>query len=192
MRFVIALMYIFLLLFLFRCEPQNQADRTIEGVEVIIEDGTEFPKSLAGTWKDKVGSSWEFVIEKDGYISSIVDDFGSIRLKPGQVTEVPMKQHGKGVFEPGLWTVKYTPDIKELSIEIILDHFRVQKGTDTVEGSSTDLFIGPITVDSQQWEPQWFSFPKYTVTTVGYDNYELPVDYNDNPRASLIFEKVNP
>jgi len=192
MRPAIALMCIFVMSSLTGCQPQKHADATAVGVKVIIEEGGPFPQSLAGTWKAQGSSGWEFVFEPDGTISSLVYNFGLVRLKSGQVTEVPMKQKGKGVFKPGLWTVQYSHRTNELSVEIVLDHFRAQRGDDVVEGSSTDLLIGPITIDSQQWEPQWFSFPKYTVTTDGYNNYELPVDYNDNPRATLIFEKINP
>ena len=60
------------------------------GVEVIIEGGGEFPEFLVGVWKaDKNG--WEFVFEPDGSISSAVISFGRVRMKPGEVTTVPMK-----------------------------------------------------------------------------------------------------
>lgn len=178
-----AALFVYALLFTAGCRPQPT-----EKVLVNVEDGGAFPPSLAGTWKVQDSTAWEFDIEQDGTLSSIVHTIGGVRLKPGRVTEVPMIE-GKGVFKPGQWTVKYSPRTNELSIEIILDHYRAQSGPQIVEGSSTDLFVGPVTIDGQQWEPQWFSFPKFVVSTNEVEGLELPVDYNDNPRA-LIFEKA--
>ncbi len=192
MRLLIALIYILSLFLLTGCQPKKLTSESADDVEVIIEEGVAFPKSLAGTWKSQGRSSWEFVIERNGTISSVIHSIGSVKLEPRQVTEVPMKQKGKGVFRPGLWTVRYSHRTNSLSIEIVLDYFRAQKGNEIVEGSSTDLFIGPITIDGQQWEPEWFSFPKFVVSTDVFKDRELPVDYNDNPRATLIFEKVEP
>ena len=92
------------------------------GVEVIIEGGGEFPEFLVGRWKaDKY--DWQFVFEPDGAISSAVISLGRVRMKPGEITTVPMKMGGKGVFEPGKWMVHYAPAARDLTVEISLKNF---------------------------------------------------------------------
>lgn len=171
---------------------QNIAGNNAEkAVDVFVEGGGQFPEFLVGQWKEE-RTGWEFVFESDGSISSAVHTIGRVKLKPGQTTEVPMIENGKGVFEPDLWIVQYFPERNELLVEITLKHFRAQKGEQIVEGSSRDIFIGPIAKDKQQWTTEWFAFPEYIVSTDTYDNYALPVDYDENPQTTLIFEKVKP
>jgi len=149
----------------------------------------QFPAFLVGRWKADKGG-WEFVFEPDGTISSAVVSLGRVTMKPGQVTTTPMKLGGKGVFEPGQWTVQYTPEPRELLVEIAIDHFRVERGDNVVQGQSRDFFIGPVSEDGQMWWADRFSFPEYIVDTKKHPNYKLPFDPNDNPQDSLIFQKV--
>ncbi len=159
------------------------------GVEVIIEGGGEFPEFLVGGWKaDKHG--WQFVFEPDGAISSAVISLGRIRMKPGEVTTVPMKMGGKGVFEPGEWMVHYAPAGRELTVKISLKNFYVELGKGVVEGKSTDIFVGPISQDGQGWLADWTSFPVYTAHTPEYPNFPMYEDPNQGLTYSLIFEKV--
>jgi len=53
------------------------------GVEVIIDNGGEFPEFLVGRWVAD-GHGWEFVFEEDGKISSAVINFGRMTVTPGQ------------------------------------------------------------------------------------------------------------
>ena len=165
------------------CQTANR------GVEVIIEGGGEFPEFLVGEWKaDKHG--WQFVFEPDGAISSMVHTMGRIQLKPGQVTTVPMKLGGKGVFEPGKWMVHYAPADRELTVKIILKNFYAELGEDVVEGKSTDVFAGPVSQDGKVWLADWTSFPDYTAHTAEHPNFNLSDGTDSGITKSLVFEKV--
>lgn len=159
------------------------------GVEVIIDGDGQFPAFLAGRWKADKGG-WEFVFEPDGTISSAVVSLGRVTMKPGQVTTTAMKLGGKGVFEPGQWTVQYSQEQRKLLVEIAIDHFRVELGDNVVQGQTRDFFTGSVSQDSQMWWADHFSFPEYIADTKNHPNYKLAFDPNDNPRDSLIFEKV--
>lgn len=159
------------------------------GVEVIIDGDGQFPAFLVGNWKADKGA-WEIAFEPDGTISSAVVNLGRVRLKPGQVTTVPMILGGKGVFEPGQWTVQYTQEQRELIVEITIDHFHVELEDNVIQGQRRDFFIGSVSGDGQSWWADRYSFPEYVADTKKYHNYKLPFDPNDNPRESLLFQKV--
>ena len=159
------------------------------GVEVIIEGDGEFPEFLVGRWKADKGD-WEFVFEPDGAISSAVISLGRIRIKPGELTTVPMKMGGKGIFEPGEWMVHYAPAGRELTVKISLKNFYVELGKGVVEGKSTDIFAGPISQDGKVWLVDWTSFHDYTAHTEKHPNFPMYEDPNQGVTYSLIFEKV--
>jgi len=169
--------------------PLAGCQNTNRGVEVIIEGDGEFPEFLVGEWKaDKDG--WEFVFEPDGTISSAVISLGRVRLKPGEVTTVPMKMGGKGVFEPGEWMVHYAPAGRELTVKISLKNFYVELGKGVVEGKSTDIFAGPISQDGKVWQADWTGFPDYTAHTAEYPNFNLSEGTDAGISKTLVFEKV--
>lgn len=158
-------------------------------VEVTIDGDGQFPQQLVGTWKANEGG-WEFVFEKDGSISSAVISLGRVKVKPGRVTTIPMRLGGKGIFEPGRWTVRYIYQQRKLVVEIKIDRFRTELGESIVKGRTHDIFIGSVSPDGRLWWAERFSFPEYTADTKKFHNYKLPFDPNDNPRESLIFQKV--
>ncbi|MHC4165654.1 MAG: hypothetical protein ACYSWQ_01715 [Planctomycetota bacterium] len=159
-------------------------------VEVIIDGGGQFPPELAGVWKADSGG-WEIVLEPDGTISSVVVGFTTVRMKPGQVTTVPMRMGGKGVFEAGPWAVHYSPKRRELTVEIAIASFRVELGENVVRGRRLDLFTGTISPDGQSWWASRFNFPEYVADTRKYRDHKLTVDPDDNPPEELLFRKVS-
>ena len=160
------------------------------GVDVSVDGDGQFPASLAGTWKSNDGI-WEIVLESNGKISSAVISLGRVRIRPGQVTTVPMKLGGKGIFEPGPWTVQYLQEQRELIVEIKIDYFRTELGDDVVKGQTHDFFVGSVSEDGNLWWADRFTFPEYIADTKKYQNFKLPFDPNNNPRESLIFQKVS-
>ena len=157
-------------------------------IEVIIEGDGQFPEFLVGRWKAEGKSGWEFVFEPDGTISSAVIDNGMVKVKPrDRITIIPMKMGGKGVYKLGQWTVQYTPDNRELAVEVVVKHFHLDMGPNALEGSSEDWFVGRISEDSQIWEAEWSSFPKYIAFTP--EPNELTVDPEDYPRGTVVFRK---
>ena len=159
------------------------------GVEVTVEDNGRFPSYLVGTWIADRGG-WEFVFDSEGKITSAVVSIGRVRLKPGRKTTVPMEMGGKGTFIPGLWTVQYLPDQRQLIVEISINSFSVGLGENIIKGSTRDFFIGQVSKDGTQWWTERFSYPEYIVDTDKFPNYKLPTDPNENPRENILFQKV--
>ena len=163
--------------------------RNERNVEVIIDGDGQFPQFLVGRWRADKGG-WEIVFERDGTISSAVVSLGRVRMEPGRVTTVPMRLGGEGIFEPGQWTVQYLKEQRQLVVEIAIKHFRTELGESVLKGQTRDFFIGKVSTDGHLWLVDRYSFPEYFVDTEKYHNYKLPFDPNNNPRESLIFEKV--
>lgn len=162
---------------------------THRGIEVIIEGEGSFPQSMVGTWKnDKQG--WQFVFEPDGTLSSAVISFARVEMIPGEVTTFTTKGGGKGIFVPGKWEVTYNVANRELSVEIVIDHFYQDMGGNSIEGNLLDFFLGEITGDGEVWYAQWHSFPYYLAHIP--EPKILESDPNDNPRETLMFIKVHP
>jgi hypothetical protein len=167
----------------------RSSDAKKSSVEVIIDGDGSFPAFLVGRWiADKGG--WEIVFEPDGTISWAVVSLGRVKMKPGQVTTTQMKLGGEGVFEAGPWMVQYSREKRELIVEITIEHFRVEMGDRLLQGQTRDFFIGLVSADGRLWWADRYSFPEYIVDTEKYPNYKLPIDPNDNPRESLVFQKV--
>ena len=129
-------------------------------------------------------------------MSSIVHNFGLIEMKPGRVIKVPMRKGGKGIFEPGPWTVVYTPASRELMVKIVLKRVYAEFGGGFIEGSVVDVINGQISKDGKVWIADWDSFPDITAHTAKYPNFSLnaydPNGYDPNEGISktLIFDKV--
>ena len=163
--------------------------RPENSVEVIIDGGGDFPDFLVGAWRAS-SSGVEIVFEPDGNISSAVVSLGRVRLRPGKETTTQMVLGGKGIFKPGKWTVQYSPDKRELGVDIIIEHFRVELGDNVVQGKTRDFYIGSVSSDGQSWWADRYKFPEYVVDTEKYPNYKLPFDPNDNQSESVTFQKV--
>jgi hypothetical protein len=185
-QFVFLLVYIFLAAALSGCQS-SATDK--DGVEVTIDGIGQFPDFLVGTWKANEGG-WEFVFEPDGKISSAIVSIGRAKLQPGRTTTVPMQQGGKGVYKPGLWSVQYSHKERELIVEIAIDRFRIELGDDVIQGRTRDFFVGSVSADGRSWWADRLSFPEYVVDTEKFHNYKLPFDPTDNPRESLLFQKI--
>jgi hypothetical protein len=158
-------------------------------VEVIVDGNGRFPTFLVGRWKADHGG-WEITFEPDGKISSAVVSLGRVKLVPGKVTTVPMELGGKGIFKPGLWSVQYLQEQRELIVEISIKSFYIRLGENTVKGKTRDFFVGNVSRDGTLWWADRLSYPEYTVDTKKFRNYNLPVDPNENPKENLLFQKV--
>ena len=161
--------------------------RKKSGVVVLIKGGGEFPQSLAGRWKaDQYG--WEFVFGPDGNILSAVVAFGGYEIIPGQTKTVPLKEGGKGIYKPGLWTVQYSPSTRELVVDIVMDYIHFETRPHLLEGKSRDVFVGEVSKNGKTWQAEWFSFPDY----IAYipEPKKLTVDPNESLAATLTFEKL--
>ena len=75
-------------------------------------------------------------------------------------------------------------------MEIEIENFRVELGENIIKGRTRDIFVGEVSKDGTYWWADQFSYPEYTVDTAKFPNYTLPVDPNENPKESLLFQKV--
>ena len=158
-------------------------------VDVTVEGNKTFPIAIAGRWRaDEDG--WEFVFAPDGRILSTVISLGRVRVIPGQTTTVPTKTGGQGVFTPGLWAVHYSPDSSQLTVKIAMDPVRVETAGNVIEGSSTDLFVGPVDPARGTWQTLWTTFTKYTGRTPEKPSFDLSTDPTYGETKPLIFRKT--
>jgi hypothetical protein len=158
-------------------------------VQVTVEGGGEFPRSLAGRWVAQQ-QGWELEIEPEGRISSAVISLGRVRVAPGQTTAMPTRSGDQAVFTPGSWTVHYVPDTRELTVRITMNHVRVEMAGNIVEGSSTDVFFGPIDSTGHTWRAQWTTFTQYVAHTPDNASVNLSTDPTYGETKPLIFEKA--
>jgi len=132
------------------------------GVEIVIEGDGQFPKELAGRWKADGKSGWEIAFEKDGSISSVVHTLGKLKLEPGKKTIVPMKMKGESIIEPGPWYVSYSPENREMTVEIVLDYFKCDIGDGYIEGNRRDILTGLVSEDGKSWDVNLLFFMECT------------------------------
>lgn len=159
------------------------------GVEIVIADGGQFPDELVGKWRaDK--NAWEFVFEPGGGISSAVIAFAMVEMTPGKVARFKTLYGGKGVFEPGLWTVSYDPESRDLSVEVVIKHFYQDLGDSALTGNMTDILAGPVSADWQRWEVDWFMSGRLVALVP--DPNEFLNTKEPEFRKKLVFEKVEP
>lgn len=171
------------------CQKPTQTTPPADGVKVIIEDGSEFPQFLAGTWKADKGG-WEITFEPDGRLSSAVIPLGRVKVKPDKKTVIPLKRGGKGIYEPGEWLAQYSPANRELVVKIVIKRFRLQMGDDVLSGNLKDVIAGQVSEDGRYWLAEWFGYPEYIVDTDIYKNYRLEEGPDEDFKGNLIFTKV--
>lgn len=157
---------------------------------VLLTDSKAFPKKLAGKWIE-AENKWEITFEKNGTVSSILHPFGLVNIVPGKTTIVPLIDDGNANIQAGKCVVQYSHQTRELVIEINIDNMLWNKGKEILEGNSKDIIWGKVSDDGTTWEAQWQSFPKYFVTTEGYNKYELPMDEGGDDKGIIVFKKSN-
>jgi len=101
------------------------------------------------------------------------------------MTTVPMRLAGKGVFKPGEWTVRHSPETCELVIEIVVEDLNVEGRY--IAGQTRDFFAGPVCEDG--YAADRFSFAEYIVNTNKCHEFELPSHPNDATRKNVAFCK---
>jgi len=160
------------------------------GVDVVIGGDGQFPEELVGKWRaDK--NAWEFVFEPGGGISSSVVGLGMVKMTPGKVARFKTRGGGKGIYEPGLWTVGYDPETRDLSVEVVIKHFYQDiVKPQALTGNMTDILGGPVSADWQRWEVDWFTYGRLVALLP--DPNEFSNVKEPHFRKKLVFEKVEP
>jgi hypothetical protein len=147
------------------------------------------PKELAGRWgADR--NSWEITIEPNGVISSVVHTIGGQKVVAGRVNTYELIRQGEGIVKPGPWSAVYDPNTRILTVEIALEYFKWQVGEQVVEGSSYDIFTGPVSPTWKVWQAEWKAYPEYIVSTDKVQKKRLPVENDEVDEGILIFAKV--
>lgn len=162
------------------------------GVEVIIVGQEEFPEFVVGKWVDQK-TGWEFVFRPDGSISTAVYALGRVAIVPGKVTRLPTLGGGKGVFEPGQWTVTYSTEGRELAVTVVMEHLFQDVGDHSIEGSTVDVLAGPVSQDGMTWEPDLLSTGWLVAHVYDGDEYETKEFFNfvePVDRGKVLFKKV--
>ena len=185
------------LLCLAGCQDANKKPNDEQGpvvssqdpVKVLIEGDGAFPDGLVGRWQARA-HGWELVFERDGKLSSAVISLGRVRITPGETTKRPTRSGHESVFTPGRWTVHYVPASKTLTVTIVMERITVQMGTNILEGSSTDVFVGQVEAGANVWQAEWTTFPKYAAHTPENPDFKLTTDDTYGISALVTFEKV--
>ena len=175
-------------LFVFSISGCSDSAKDNSGMQVTVRGGGQFPAFLVGRWvSDHV---WEFNFEPNGVISSAVFNFGTVEMRPGQITKVPMLNGGQGIFEPGEWLVDYDPNTRELTVAVSLKRVRADVGGGVLEGTSRDILVGKVAESGDYWSVLWTRDLEFTAHTKELPNAKLPGDPNGGDRTPVIFEKV--
>jgi hypothetical protein len=167
----------------------SSLNRSRDTVDVVIEGGGGLPDGIAGRWQSDQGG-WEFVFAPDGRIVSTVTSLGRVRVVAGRVATVPTRSGDQGVFAPGRWTVHYATHTMQLTLRIVMDHVRVQMGDNMLEGSSTDVFTGPIDPAAGVWQAEWTTFTRYMAYTAGRPPADLSTDPTYGETSPLTFRRT--
>ena len=158
-------------------------------MQVVVEGGGKFPASLVGRWQSD-RDDWQFVIEPNGAISSTVIGLGGVRVKAGQTATVSTQGGGKGTFEPGQWVVHYIPGTSDLTIKITMRHVHIETGSNVLDGSGTDIFVGKVLPAEGLWPVQWTTFSRYMAHTAEKPAAELSTDPDKGETKPLVFRKI--
>jgi hypothetical protein len=175
------------------CGCQNPGKKY---VQITVENDGKFPAELAGTWVNEE-QGWKIVLEKDGFIPTMIIPMGLTEVYPGRETrfEIP-KFEGKAIYRPGIWKVHFDPQPRELAITVEIEYFYHDVGNHAVEGSSIDYLSGPVSEDGQTWTPVLQS--SGFVDALMFEGWTLKERNNlfdwDEPvwRGELVFQKQDP
>lgn len=162
--------------------------------QVILIETDTFPAYMSGVWQNK-DFGWILKIEENGRLSKVRHTIGRANLTAGQVSTFPLVNNGQGVIEPGPWYIQYIATANELTVEIALKNFKYDLGGDVIEGSSRDIFMGPLPNQGETfWYADWISYPEFIATTEDktYIDHELPFEAGDEVKGEIIFEKFDP
>lgn len=174
------------------CNPSQKVDGCAvvsSGLTKVVVDGNElFPQFLEGQWRD-FEYGWSFTFDSCGQMSSAVIDSGMLEVQPGKTTyDIELVDSGSGTYVLGEpWIARYSPENRQLLIEVVIDSYALTIPPYSLAGSSVDRFIGSISTDAQRWSVDWYHYPVYIAYTP--EPGELAFDPNSNPLASMVFRK---
>lgn len=170
-----------LLLVLTGCQEPSRYSMTPGSLEVVIEDGGEFPEYLVGKWVgDKKG--WGFIFEPGGTILVARIAMGRTEIKPGKITTLDTYSGGKAIYVPGDWLVNYSPASRELTVDLVMNYIHIDVKDGALQGKTRYVVIGTVSEDGDFWPTTVSTFPEYE---------GFPTDPNELPFTEEVnFTKV--
>lgn len=142
---------------------------------------TPLPPDIAGTWQARE-SQWKITLSTDGTVSSMRIPMSAEELRPNQTTKVEMKHGEFSTFKAGDCDVEYTPETRELFVEIKVDDMHIAFPGDAIEGHTVDKFMGPVSEDGKVWTTDWINVFDY--------GPRFPQDPNGIVAEPLVFDKI--
>jgi hypothetical protein len=175
---------LFAVLILFTAGCQESAKKG-EPVKTTVKSDSNFPKFLVGVWEADT-FRWAFKFEPDGKISRLIHTMGvPIKVEEGMYYSENPDTNDSGLFTIGPCNTDYDPETKVLKVSVILDYFHIEIQGQVLEGSSKDLFEGPVSEENLIWNVNWRNY--------GFVEGSDPPDVNEidaNPEK-LVFRKVD-
>ena len=141
-----------------------------------------FPRKLAGRWKAQ-SSPWEIVINRYGKVRSTIFPFGTVEIKPNQVTKVQMRDGSFSVYKAGDITVSYKPETREMFVSVEVPEIHIAYLKNRIDGKTIDKFIGKVSEDGKTWLADHIQ--KYDL------GLRFPQDQNDLYVGKVLFKKVD-
>lgn len=112
---------------------------------------TRFP---AGTWQTN-DARWVFTLTRDGKIEKMTHYIGmEFDIEKGGIEEA----YRDGItanYYLGPCQATFDPKTNELTITVVIEHYTIDFGDGTMEGSFYDHLTGPISPDGSTWQAVW-------------------------------------
>jgi hypothetical protein len=146
---------VFCVLFLCGCvEQQKSGSQAVKNINTKSVP-SKFPDFLVGVWEANE-FNWGFKFEPDGKISKLTHTMGvPINVAEGGYDSENKENKSSGTFVLGPCNANYDPKTGILKVSIILDYYRIEIPTGVLEGSSKDLFEGPVSEKDLTWKTNW-------------------------------------
>ena len=65
-----------------------------------------------------------------------------------------------------------------------MNSFEIQMGDDTLTGDGTDIFTGPVNLETGVWEAEWYNVATYIVNTETLKDH--PLDTSGDPWQGVV------
>jgi len=159
----------------------DDAHAAAGGTTTQATEASEFPESLAGTWRADA-HSWELTIKADGSMSRIKHLY-DVEILASEGGAFQQGQDGATAhYLLGPCSTHYDPRTRQLTATIVLDYFRFESPIGFVDGNQTDRFSGVVSPDGTTWTVDWTSRAELTEAQ--------PPDANDFVTHRLVFTRI--
>jgi hypothetical protein len=96
-----------------------------------------------------------------GQVVSAVITPGNVRVSPNSTTKVEMQDGMFSTYKTGDFLAEYNPEIRELTVELQLEHMELHIGEGKIVGHKRDIFAGHVDAEGGTWEVIWMEMFEY-------------------------------